>query len=729
MFKKMFSILAVFSTAVSCISSAAFAEGCHVSTRLAKNTSQTLQTVISQPLPVEIRGQIIKIIEKLKPKGFDASRVESREIQQDLSDVIQKIESEKPGIYVKVLKDLDKLVKDLKKEEAKEHILVTYPHIPSELREIKLDLDMPDGKSAVIRPDGHFIGSNGKEILVCFNDNLSKLREIIFDSLKRYCSDHSVRLWAWQHYYFNRAQSKDPFMKPNIGSRVFGGLKGAISTPSMWYNVFASDTGNMVGKASFLSGECAVLNKWISEFGTRVEKSQTPCIVTFNKDLSEGGVMKIEDPFYGTLESTLYNLSVEKSNLKDRVLSFDNILNNCLERYTPDASLDDAVAFAFPLTRIDNYLRRIENDGLDDKDPDTVFAVRTLREKINVLSLRYKFASLNEQVPLLNVRIGRCKIVLETNNKKIIFIDRTQAKAFIKEVEKKLDVQASNITRNHDFQPMTGAQLRDLVRTLNPESYQSMIDDLSSEIIDMQAQKKSYQAQSVASCSKVALEIATAATGGADSVKMLLPSGNSGDDQKSSFTADEVKEYVDVDKQLQSSAETRSVKMDVIEFMRTTNPTADSKCIAVSELSPVETQNPKVDTGFEEKIIISKREVAENMTRLGQALKRANLKPKDIDDLLIGFHHFIESQRIGEHIKLRQNQCEYIKKLKDYESDFINLFKLYIQLYRLDLKDRVDYYGILIEEIKNETKDGRGKTMREYSVSEVKNLEDIAYGV
>lgn len=36
MFKKMFSILAVFSTAVSCISSAAFAEGCHVSTRLAK---------------------------------------------------------------------------------------------------------------------------------------------------------------------------------------------------------------------------------------------------------------------------------------------------------------------------------------------------------------------------------------------------------------------------------------------------------------------------------------------------------------------------------------------------------------------------------------------------------------------------------------------------------------------------------------------------------------------
>lgn len=729
MFKKMFSILAAFSAALSCISSAAFAEGCHVSTRLAKSTSLTLQTVISQPLPVEIRGQIIKIIEKLKPKGFDASRVESREIQDDLSDVIQKIESEKPGIYAKILKDLNKLIKELKKEEAKEYILVTYPHVPSELREIKLDLDMPDGKSAVIRPDGHFIGSDGEEILVCFNDNLSKLREIIFNALKRYYSNHSARLWAWQHYFFDTAKGTDPYKEATVGSRAFGMLKGAISSPLMWYNIFASDTDEIIDKTKFLSSECAWLNKWISEFGTNVGKSQTPCIVSFHKDLSQSGIARIEDPFYSTLESSLYDLSVNKSNLKDRVHGFDKLLNNCLKRYTPDVSIENAVAFAFPLTRIDNYLRRIENDGLDDKDPDTVFAVRTLREKINVLSLRYKFASLNEQVPLLNVRIGRCKIVLETDNKKIIFIDRTQAKAFIKEVEKKLDVQASNITRNHDFQPMTGAQLRDLVRTLNPESYQSIIDDLSSEIIDMQAQKKSYQAQSVASCSKVALEVAATATGKVDLVKMLLPSDNAGEDQKSSFTADEVKEYIDVDKQLQSSAETRSVEMDVIEFMRTTNPTADSKCIAVSELSPVEKQNPKVDTGFEEKIIISKREVAENMTRLGQALKRANLKPKDIDDLLIGFHHFIESQRIGEHIKLRKNQREYIKKLKDYESDFINLFKLYIQLYRLDLKDRVDYYGILIEEIKNETKDGRGKTMREYSVSEVKNLGDIAYGV
>ena len=729
MFKKLFSTLAIFFIAVSYIGNTAFAEGPRISTRLALNISQTLKTINLQPLPAETRDQIIKIIEKLKPNGFNAPRVESRKIQNDLSDLIQKIESGKSGLCMDVLVNIKELIKVLKKEEAKEHILMTYPHIPTELREIKLDIPMPKGKSAVIRPDGHFIGPDGEEILVCFNSNLSKLREIIFHALKQYYSDHSARLWPWEHIFSDIAKGTDLNIKPTAGSVAFTSLKSFISTPVMLFNMFASDTDKMIEQASFLYCECALINSWMKEFGTKIEENQTPCIVSFRKDLSQGGVTRFNDPFYSVLEKELYYLSVKTPNLRNRIHIFDTLLNQCLEKYTPDASLKNAMAFSFPLTRLDCYLKQIENNGLDDKDPDTVCAIRTLRERINILSLRHKFASINERAPLLNVRIGRCKIILETDNRKMIFIDRTQTKAFIKEVEKKLDAKASNITGNHDFQPMTGAQLRDLVRTCNPESYQSMIDNLSSEIIDMQAQKKSCQAQAIASCAKVALEVVATATGEVDSVKMLLSSGSSGNEQKSNFTADEVKEYVDVNEQLKSSAESRPVEMDVIEFMRTTELTSDSKCIVVPELSPIEPQKPKVDTGFEEKITIYKKEIAENMTRLGQALKRVNLKPQDIDDLLIGFRHFIESQRIDANIKLRKNQREYIQKLKDYESDFINLFKLYIQLYRLDLKDRIDYYGILIEETKNETKDGRGKTMREYSVSEVNNLEDVAYEV
>lgn len=723
MFKKLFSILAISLIAVSYVGSTVFAEGFHISTRLAASTSIILQTIISQPLPIETRNRIIKIIEKLKPNGFDTSRVESREIQHDLSDVIQKIESDKPGIYMNVLANIKELIKEMINEEAKEHALVNYPHIISELREIKLDLDMPDGKSATIRPDGHFITPNGEEFFVCFNSNLSKLKNIIFQALERYYNDHNVRLWTYKNALFNTAKGKDPGRKLPSGEIFSMCFKCIIFSPTTYYNIVSSDTKEIVSQPKFLANECAWLNKWMSECGTKIENSSTPCVIKFSKDPSHHGITRIEDPFYGVLEQELYSASVNESNLKNRVRTFNNLLDFCLKRYTPDASIENAIGFPFPLTRIDHYLRQIENDGLDDKDPDTVFAIRTLREKINLLSLRYKFASLNEQAPLLNVRIGRCKIILETDNKKMIFIDRTQTKAFIKEIEKKLDAQASNITGNHDFQPMTGAQLRDLVRALNPESYQNMLDNLHSEIIDMKAQTKSLKAQAIATCAKVSLKILDLK----GNVQMLIPGNN--DSKYTNFTKDEIKEYIETDKHIQSSAENKFIELDVIEHMRNSNPTADAKCIAVSELTPVKPQEPKVDRGFEEKILIPQREVAENMTRLGQELRRANFKQKDIDDLLKGFHYFIESQRIGEHIKIRENQQKYIKKLKNYQSDFINLFKLYIQLYRLDLKDRVDYYGILIEETKNETKDGRGENMREYSVNEVKNLDDIAYGV
>ena len=423
MFKKLFSILAVSLIAVSCTASAVFAEGFHISTRLAASTRKSLQTIIAQPLPEEIRDQIIKILEKLRPIGFAAPRVESKEIQRDLSYVIQKIESDKPGIYMNVLANIKELIKEMINEEAKEHALVNYPHIISELREIKLDLDMPDDKSATIRPDGHFITPNGEEFFVCFNNNLSRLKNIIFQALERYYNDHNVRLWPYKNALFNTAKGKDPVRKLPSGEIFSMCFKCLIFSPTTYYNIVSSDTKEIVSQPKFLANECAWLNKWTSECGTKIENSSTPCVVKFSKDPSHHGITRIEDPFYGVLEQELYSASVNESNLKNRVRTFNDLLDFCLKRYTPNASIENAIGFAFPLTRIDHYLRQIENDGLDDKDPDTVFAIRTLREKINLLSLRYKFASLNEQAPLLNVRIGRCKIISDTDDKKMIFID------------------------------------------------------------------------------------------------------------------------------------------------------------------------------------------------------------------------------------------------------------------------------------------------------------------
>lgn len=252
-----------------------------------------MQTIIARPLPEEIRDQIIKILEKLRPIGFAAPRVESKEIQRDLSYVIQKIESDKPGIYMNVLANIKELIKEMINEEAKEHALVNYPHIISELREIKLDLDMPDGKSATIRPDGHFIGPDGEEFFVCFNNNLSRLKNIIFQALERYYNDHNVRLWTYKNALFNTAKGKDPDRKLPFGEIFSMCFKCLIFSPTTYYNIVSSDTKEIVSQPKFLANECAWLNKWTSECGTKIENSSTPCVIAFSKNLSRRETIKV----------------------------------------------------------------------------------------------------------------------------------------------------------------------------------------------------------------------------------------------------------------------------------------------------------------------------------------------------------------------------------------------------------------------------------------------------
>ena len=79
-----------------------------------------------------------------------------------------------------------------------------------------------------------------------------------------------------------------------------------------------------------------------------------------------------------------------------------------------------------------------------------------------------------------------------------------------------------------------------------------------------------------------------------------------------------------------------------------------------------------------------------------------------------------------------ENQKNKLKSRKDYNSDFINLLKLYNQLARRDYKNRDDFFGIIIEEKKivdNLKKNGKDEKseqidLREYIIYEINNEKD-----
>ena len=73
-----------------------------------------------------------------------------------------------------------------------------------------------------------------------------------------------------------------------------------------------------------------------------------------------------------------------------------------------------------------------------------------------------------------------------------------------------------------------------------------------------------------------------------------------------------------------------------------------------------------------------------------------------------------------------------LKSRKDYNSDFINLLKLYNQLARRNYKNRDDFFGIIIEEkriVDNLKKNGKDEKseqidLREYIIYEINNEKD-----
>lgn len=158
-------------------------------------------------------------------------------------------------------------------------------------------------------------------------------------------------------------------------------------------------------------------------------------------------------------------------------------------------------------------------------------------------------------MPILEIRIDRCKILVETEAMTMMFLDRSEIQKFQTELEKELDRKASNITGKFDFKPLTGAELRSLANDLKPESYQGMLDLMDRKLVDMGAERDIQICRSAASCAKVAIK-----TNGKDlqlTVQGGFPSAPAS--TSPTFTEQDVKEYTEAEKTIKDAAGRKEV--------------------------------------------------------------------------------------------------------------------------------------------------------------------------
>lgn len=545
-------------------------------------------------------------------------------------------------------------------EKRKREILKKYPPNLSEMQEIGFGVKTVNQNGELIektvRPDVHFRGENGKEYLIFYNNHIEQLRDIIHKKVENSIDENKYALIGDKGLIRDVSDGK----VENFG--VIQCLRLIPYSFKAFFNKY-EETFFEIFKNAVSSGR---LKNAVKKYGGSLDNTNTPCWAIVARDLSE--TISVENmEGFEKIEREFYDIMTSHSPYKSKVEQLNKLLDNYLNKSTPEASNIHTMFFCFPLNRTSYYLSNLEKN-LQDKDLETLSAMYALREKINRLTLEHRFIFEQNRAPILNIRIDRCKIIVEDMHRTMIFLDREETKKFITKAEKMLDTQASEISKTYSFEGFSGKRLRELAESLNLESFQDIIDNENQELNRMEAESSKILADVGTLAGRAAIRLFQNSA----SLKIKSNSGVSNNDFTQEFSEEEVKEYLETQKQNDNNSDRK------------------------------------------------------DQHSLNQMINSLNLTPFEKSSLNRAFEKYLEYRIMQSDIKLKSSKRDFLNKVKTNKEDFINLFKLYILMVRGGYASRDDFYGVTIEENRcDETLDGRGRLMRKYFVEEIQRLDDV----
>lgn len=600
-------------------------------------------------------------------------------------------------------------------EEQKSEILKKYPPNLSEMQEIGFGVKTvaPNGELVEkrVRPDCHFRGDDGKEYLIFYNNHIKQLKEILYKKLKN-----------------NMATNKCAFAgKKSALNSIANGYRQNVDfesfeTSSFWdvtedwlddlytnpfwvcsaVKLFQKDADKIKNEGIKLAKSSGKLTTAVNKYGEILDNSDTPCMAIISRDLNEPTVISgLEE--LNLIEKEIYNVMVSKNSYKHKIEQLNDLLDKYIENFTPEASNMHAMKFCFPLNRISYYLSNFEK-GPQDENLETLKAMYALRQKINRLTLKHRFIFEQNKAPILNIKIDRCKIIVEDEHKTMIFLDCEGTKKFMKTIKEMLDSKASVLLNKYPInEPFSKDELRKLAESLDIDSAQDLLDKAELEVQKLNKDCDSQLASAGVSAMRAVAQFTTG-----DVENLMSPTINfkpkplPGQEVESyQFTQEEVEEYV------------KSQRQNNLNEIGTRENDGDSY---------------KNDANKDEKSLKNK----DNRSLLKKAIDKLNLNSFQESSLIDAFEKYLDyCVKLGK-LKLKEDKRDFIKKLKENEEDYVNLLKLYIRLHRGKYEERNNFYGTLVtEDRQHETENGRGRVTREYFIREIENfvegLKDLFY--
>ena len=447
--------------------------------------------------------------------------------------------------------------------EQKSEILKKYPPNLSEMQEIGFGVKTvaPNGElvEKKVRPDCHFRGEDGKEYLVFYNNHIKQLKEILYKKLKNNMDTHKCA-FAGKNSALNsiangHRQNVDfeSFETSSFWDVTEDWLDDLYTNP-FWVcsavKFFQKDANKIKNEGIKLAKSSGKLTAAVNKYGEILDNSDTPCMAIISRDLNEPTfISSLEE--LNLIEKEIYNVMVSKNSYKHKIEQLNDLLDKYIENFTPEASNMHAMKFCFPLNRISYYLSNLEKN-LQDKDLETLSAMYALREKINRLTLEHRFIFEQNKAPILNIKIERCKIIVEDKHRTIIFLDREETKKFIMTIKDMLDSKASVLSNKYPIdEPFSKDELRKLAESLDIDSEQDLLDKAEKEVRDLTKDCNIQFANAAVSALRAVSEFSIQKTEDSNSPTVKLKGNAINEHEKNEFkfTKEEIKEYVDSQRQ------------------------------------------------------------------------------------------------------------------------------------------------------------------------------------
>ena len=539
--------------------------------------------------------------------------------------------------------------------------------------------------------------TNQKNYYIFYNDNLKILIDLYKLELKKYLKKHDVVLYFKKDNLNNtlREIGFDPLPDKNTGP--LKSLSKAIACN--WYE-------DVIDHADLLAKNLSDLNSVISEFSDKITQEKM-CAVIVSENLFEERIY-LKKYFENSHKNNclkfikkIEDIKIQKLDDIEKLKLIEEKINELKKEINPENSTDNLIDFCFVLNKISEYLSNFER-ALQTKEFDLLKIMDLNRRKLDfyLLEFRYKFVENNS--PILNIKINRYKILCDSKEMTSIYLEKGEVKNFIKNLKDELDKKAKNIASKYQFQDIELNDIIKVAKEINFNKYEDLINSYNKKINDYKHQYESKRVELYSSAAKDIINITFS-----DFTGMNL--NLKGTNKK--IPLNKIEKFLNSDKKLKEKEEKEEKKEKKEEKEEKKKETKEEKKEETKEEKKDNTENGEnIDKNKikedENDILNEKRK--KNLNSIGIDTKK--MSNEIIELITKKFQLYYDMKNINDN----KNECitmrNLIREKLNYNYDFFNILKLYCYLEkRLIQKD--DYIGVILEE-KNKDKTNE---LREYS--------------